>query len=151
MNLLHSLQCSLWMDELAPASSPAGQGSCKHLQSQPKLPIVSPDCAARMAAPYPDRVCTSGWLSMSRSRDRGVHARAWGTPAPCPLCPNVQKQPPQRRKSHLEQGASANLQKPCSGGDGQNREEVYGQPLAARKGQGSPRSPGTMGISSSCC
>lgn len=57
------------------------------------------------------------------------------TPAPCPLRPKIQKQPPQRRKTHLEQGPSANLQKPCSGGDGQNREEVYGQPLAARKGQ----------------
>lgn len=53
----------------------------------------------------------------------------------CPLCPVMQKELLQRTKSCLEEGAPADLQNPGSGGDGQNREEVYGQPLTARKGQ----------------
>lgn len=75
-NLLQLLRCSPWMDELAPASSPAGWGSHKHLQSQPKLPIMSPNHAARMAVPDLDCVCISGWLS--RSRGREARCECWG-------------------------------------------------------------------------
>jgi len=59
------------MDELTPAGFLSGQGSRKTSQSQPKLPLVSPDRAARAAALDPGRFCTSGWLSSSRGRDRG--------------------------------------------------------------------------------
>lgn len=70
------------MDELAPTSSRTGQGSRRHSQSQPKLPIVSPNCTARTAALDVDQVCASGWLSVSRGRDQGVHARVWGHTSP---------------------------------------------------------------------
>lgn len=61
-----------------------------------------------------------------RQGPRGAHQEPGGAPALCPFCPVMQKQLLQRTKSCLEQGAPADLQNPCSGGDSQNREEVYG-------------------------
>lgn len=70
-----------------------------------------------------------------RQGPRGAHQEPGDAPALCPLCPVMQKELLQRTKSCLEEGAPADLQNPGSGGDSQNREEVYGQPLTARKGQ----------------
>lgn len=97
-NLLHPLQHSPWMDDLASASSPAGKCS----QGQQKLVIMSPDHAARTAVMDLDQVWMSGWLSRSRGRTTvctpGVH-QAMG--AHRSLHPKVRKHPLQRRKSHL--------------------------------------------------
>lgn len=70
-----------------------------------------------------------------RQGPRGAYQEPGGAQALCLLRPVMQNQLLQRTKNCLEQGASADLQNPCSGGDGQNREEVYGQPLTARKSQ----------------